>query len=170
MPLLDKLLRDRPKSCPDTVAKLVTSLEALEVDATSERVERSLAAVAKYLAFLKVYLFGDAEHEVTKESVLDCVKGLASTDLLYLVVKHLVQLDFEARKDAAQVFGVSVRIKDEHDRSPGAAYVFAHPYIMNKLFEGCEGTVCEAAGRAILHAPGRCHRRQPLLPAVCAQV
>jgi len=52
------------------------------------------------------------------------------------VLQHLVDLDFEVRKDAAQVFGTSVRIKDADGKAPGAAYVLQRPYIMNSLFLG----------------------------------
>jgi calcium binding protein 39 len=47
-----------------------------------------------------------------------------------------VDLDFEARKDAAQVFGATVRIKDAEEKAPGAAYVLQRPYILNMLFQG----------------------------------
>jgi len=50
--------------------------------------------------------------------------------------QHLVDLDFEARKDAAQVFGATVRIKDAEEKAPGAAYVLQRPYILNMLFQG----------------------------------
>jgi hypothetical protein len=49
-------------------------------------------------------------------------------------------LDFETRKDAAQVFGALVRIKeDAAERSPGAIYVEQHPDILRRLFDGWVG-------------------------------
>ncbi|KAJ9505535.1 hypothetical protein QJQ45_028044 [Haematococcus lacustris] len=135
MPLLDKLLKEKPKSSQDTLSKLLAALNALEVGNEKDN-EKALANVAKYLGFLKYHLFGDGEHEVTKEEALERARELVATDLLYLLVKHLVLLDFEARKDAAQVYGMLVRLRDSDDRSPGAAYVLQHPYILSKLFHG----------------------------------
>ncbi|KAJ9506674.1 hypothetical protein QJQ45_001964 [Haematococcus lacustris] len=129
------LLKEKPKSSQDTLSKLLAALNALEVGNEKDN-EKALANVAKYLGFLKYHLFGDGEHEVTKEEALERARELVATDLLYLLVKHLVLLDFEARKDAAQVYGMLVRLRDSDDRSPGAAYVLQHPYILSKLFHG----------------------------------
>jgi calcium binding protein 39 len=59
------------------------------------------------------------------------------TDFVLLLVSNIALLDFETRKDAAQVFGALVRIKeDAAERSPGAIYVEAHPQILSMLFGG----------------------------------
>ncbi len=143
MPLLEQLaaLQARfgenkaPKSCKETVTKLVAALHQLDVGDKVQSVKAAEQA-GRYLAFLKVYLgLSNGEHGVTRESVLELAKELMNTDLLYLLVKHLSALDFEARKDAAQIFGATIRIRDG-ERSPGAQYVFEHPYIMSKLFSG----------------------------------
>jgi calcium binding protein 39 len=135
MPLLEKLgLKEKPGKPQETISKLLGALNALELGDRDS--ERNLANVARYLSFLKFHLFGDQEHEVTKEQVLELSRELMHTDLLYLLVKHLALLDFESRKDAAQCFGATVRIRDSEDRSPGAQYVLQHPYIISKLFHG----------------------------------
>mmetsp|Transcript_25465 Transcript_25465/g.55366 ORF Transcript_25465/g.55366 Transcript_25465/m.55366 type:complete len:363 (+) Transcript_25465:82-1170(+) len=141
--LLDKLgLKERPKSGSDALTKLIAALNVLETEKEKERtVEKALENVSKYLNHLKIYLFGDEQHEVSKESVLDLTREAAHTDLLYLLVKHLALLDFETRKDAAQVFSTTVRIKDQEDRSPGAMYVMTHPYVLEKLFFGYDEPV-----------------------------
>jgi calcium binding protein 39 len=59
------------------------------------------------------------------------------TDFVLLLVRNICLLDFETRKDAAQVFGALVRIKeDAAERSPGAIYVEQHPQILRWLFDG----------------------------------
>ena len=135
--LLDKLLKDRPKTASEVVAKVVAALESLETPQKEQQVEKALESITKYLAHAKVFLFGDEEHEVSKDSVIQLAMDACQTDMLYLLVKHLGELDFETRKDAAQVFGATVRIRDNDDRCPGAAYVKTRPYIMDKLFQGC---------------------------------
>lgn len=139
MSLLDKLgavLKDKPKSASDTVHKLVAAFNILEVGEREKIVEKSLESISKYLQWYKAYLFGSEEHEVTKDSVLQLAEEACQTDLLYLMVKHLALLDFESRKDAAQVFGATVRLKDADEKSPGAQYVLTHTYIVEKLFSG----------------------------------
>lgn len=136
MPLLDKLLKDKPKSVYDTISKLISGLNALEVRGDTKSHEKALESVSKYLQYLKVHVFGDEDREVTKESALELTKELMTTDLLYLLTKHLASFDFEARKDAAQIFGATVRIRDSDDKSPGAQYVLRNPYIVQKLCAG----------------------------------
>jgi hypothetical protein len=72
--------------------------------------------------------------------VLDLATYACRHDLLYLLVKHLPLLDFEARKDAVVVFSATMRIKDSSDQSPGCNYVREHPWIVDRLFHGCAGS------------------------------
>lgn len=124
---------EKPKNSQDVMAKLLAALHQLDLGGQHEK---PVELVARNLSFLKAYLFGDAEHEVSKEVALELANQMMKTDLLYLLVKHLAVLDFEARKDAAQVFGATIRIRDSEDRSPGAQYVLEHPYIITKLVAG----------------------------------
>jgi hypothetical protein len=60
---------------------------------------------------MKLQLYGDEDHEPTKAGVVALAEEVVKTSLLQLLPAHLAQLDFETRKDAAQVRG----------RSPGRA-------------------------------------------------
>ena len=139
MTLLDTLFRQPLRSPAETVAKLVTHLEGLEADLRADLRAKHLDSITRHLQGLKVHLFGSPEHQVTKPKVLEVAREILSTDLLYLLVKHLPSLDFETRKDAVQVFGSAVRIKDASEKAPGAAYVLQHPYILQMLFRGWVG-------------------------------
>lgn len=136
---LQKLLAEKPKTPSEVVSKLTAAFEALQA-ARSGRDEKALdkahESVAKYLGYAKLVLFGDEEHEATKENALALAQEAGRTDLLSLIVKNLADLEFESRKDAAQVFGAIIRIKDNDERGPGAAYVLAHPEIPTLLFVG----------------------------------
>lgn len=107
------------------------------------QIERALEKVALNLGCIKQFLFGDDSREPTKESVISLAYEACKTELLSLLVKHLQELEFEARKDAAQVFGAIVRIRDPEERSPGATYVEQHYEIIDQLFQGC---VCRRLG------------------------
>jgi hypothetical protein len=158
MPLGDKIKEllgsEKPKNPGEHASKLITALNTLEMGAASystEGADKALSSISKHLAALKVCLFGDT---VTKDVVHGAVTELLRTDALYLLVKHLVQLDFEARKDAASVFGACVRVKAEDgQRALCAAYVEEHPFIMEKLTQGWvgkrQGTPCRG-GPSIL--------------------
>lgn len=141
--LFAKLVKERPKSPPEVLAKAVGALQALSVRDSNplSTGAKEQAQVHKYLGYLKFFLFGDEHgggHDPTKESVMSLVNEVVKTDFQLLLVENLVHLEFEARKDAAQVFGAIVRIRDEEATPPcpGAQYVLQHQNILRMLFEG----------------------------------
>lgn len=143
MPLLEKLKENllksnQPKTPAEVVTKLVTALEALSANKGDEKaLDRAHESVAKYLLAAKLLLFGDDEHEATKENAIALAHEAGRTPLLSLIVNRMVDLEFESRKDAAQVFGALVRIKGNNDeRGPGIIYVQKHPEIPTLLFNG----------------------------------
>lgn len=85
---------------------------------------------------MKFVLYGDEGHEPTKAAVVALAEEAVRAGLLELLPQKLGALDFETRKDAAQVFGAVVRIRDNEDRCPGAGYVEQHFGILETLFEG----------------------------------
>lgn len=131
---------DRSKTDTEVLAKLLGYLNTLN----NERVQASkvndktLEGVSKYLAQLKIHLFGNEDHEVTKGSVLALSNEAAKKDLLLLMVQNLNVLDFEARKDVASVFGALVRVRGEDGVAYGSAYVSGHPAILELLKCGCD--------------------------------
>lgn len=53
-----------------------------------------------------------------------------------LAVSALNSLEFEARKDAAQLLGAIIRL-DSGGNMPGVTYVLRHPELLQMLFDGC---------------------------------
>lgn len=135
-----ELVKRKQKTAPEIVAKVVAALQVLhELHGDGDRDEaagRALASIKKYLKLMKDWLFGDEGHEPTKDNVIALAQEVVKTDFLLLTAEDLPKLDFESRKDAAQVFGAIVRIRDQSDRCPGAIYVQQKPQILDILFEG----------------------------------
>ena len=52
------------------------------------------------------------------------------------VAQVLPALEFEARKDAAQMVGAVLRLDNGGD-CPGMQYLLHHPQLLTVLFEGC---------------------------------
>ncbi|GLC35809.1 hypothetical protein PLESTB_000496500 [Pleodorina starrii] len=137
MPFLDKILKEKPKTPSEVVSKLTAAIEGIAAARKDERAQdKAQESVAKYLGFAKLLLFGDDEHEPTKENAIALAQEAGRSELLSLIVKQLADLEFESRKDAAQVFGALVRIKENEERGPGAQYVINHPEIPTLLFVG----------------------------------
>ncbi len=52
------------------------------------------------------------------------------------IAQVLPALEFEARKDAAQMVGAVLRLDNGGD-CPGTQYLLHHPQLLTVLFEGC---------------------------------
>ena len=52
------------------------------------------------------------------------------------IAQVLPALEFEARKDAAQMVGAVLRLDNGGD-CPGTQYLLSHPQLLTVLFEGC---------------------------------
>lgn len=98
--------------------------------------EKTIEELGKYLNAMKVLMFGDEHGAASKETALIIAYETCKSDLLSLMVRWLGVLHFEARKDAAQLFGAIVRLENKEEQ-PGAAYVAGQPEVMEMLFNGC---------------------------------
>lgn len=136
MQAFKQLIKERPKSANEIVSKAVGALQQIDSAGREKALDNALEKVSKNLGYMKFWLFGDEGHDPTKDAVITLALEVVKTDFLLLVVQRLSLLGFEARKDAAQVFGAVVRIKDQQEQSPGARYVQHHPHILDVLFDG----------------------------------
>jgi calcium binding protein 39 len=134
---------EKPKHTPtEVIEKCVTALDTLHENPLDKGADKAKAVVSKCLKDLKYWLFhaptDEDGYEPTKEHVVDLAHKVLRTNMLHYIVLVLDQLEFEVRKDAAQVFGAIVRIKEGPDElCPGAAYVAAREAILEKLIDGC---------------------------------
>ncbi|GAX75482.1 hypothetical protein CEUSTIGMA_g2925.t1 [Chlamydomonas eustigma] len=144
MPLLESLKEalkaDRPKTGAEILARLANCLNVIEHEQArdAKAVEKAVESIAKYLQLLLLAMRGDEEHQVTKESVLELTLEIVKTEVIFLLIRHLSLLGFETRKDVASLCSIVVRLKDDNEKSPGAQYVAARPYVLEKLFWGYE--------------------------------
>lgn len=82
-------------------------------------------------------MFGTSDEHPSKENALIIAYEACNTDLITEMIESLGMLDFETRKDVAQIFGAIMRIED-NGVYPGLNYLIAHPNAVQFLFEGYE--------------------------------
>jgi calcium binding protein 39 len=102
--------------------------------------DRTVEEISRLLAGMKELMFGEGEL-CNKDSAMLIVKEACKTELVTELVECLSMLDFETRKDVAQVFGSILRVEDvvESDGTvccPGKDYVLSHMDILSTLFDG----------------------------------
>lgn len=129
---LEKVLnKAKSKSPHEMVAKCHAALEKLGEGSSDKQQEE----LGKYLGLMKVVIYGDGEVEASKDNALLLALEACKLNLPMLLCQKLALLDFEARKDAAQVCGAIFRM-DSNGDGPGTRYVHEHPEVLFTLFRG----------------------------------
>jgi calcium binding protein 39 len=127
------LHKAKSKSPNELVSRLAHVMDKMTDTSPDKLYEES----SKLLASLKAILYAENQTDQTRESAVIAVYDAAKWDLPLLLANKIGLLEFEAKKDAAQVFGFIVRLDAGGDK-PGVQYVLEHPDILTTLFSGYE--------------------------------
>eukprot|EP00124_Ichthyophonus_hoferi_P000635 Ihof_evm6s25 gene=Ihof_evmTU6s25 len=99
--------------------------------------EKATEEITKYLQSMKIILYGDGEAEPNKESVAQLAQEIYYSDLLLLFINNLAKLEFEAKKNAAQIFNNLLR-RQTGVRFPTVEYICKREAIIFTLMHGYE--------------------------------
>lgn len=143
MPLFGK----SSKSAIDLVKSLHDALTVVE-KGDSKKLDKAYEDVSKCLVSIKNLLYGtndqhkDQQHHHQNESQTDiAVAQLAqeiyNTNLLSTLINNLAKIEFEAKKDVAQIFNNILR-RQIGTRSPTVEYICTKPDIIFTLIRGYE--------------------------------
>ncbi|CAL5226800.1 g9661 [Coccomyxa viridis] len=130
--ILKKVLHSTASKSPQDLVSRTSAAADKLTETASERQQEELS---KYLTYMKAAMFGDGEAEPSKDhAVLLCWEA-CKVGLPLVLAHKLNLLDFETRKDAAQVCGCIFRMDSNAD-GPGVRFVHEHPEILDILFQG----------------------------------
>ncbi|CAG9467076.1 unnamed protein product [Pedinophyceae sp. YPF-701] len=133
MPLADIFRKGKVKAPAEAVEKFIQA--ASRQAQGGKDAAKAKEDVVKYMGHLKVLLFGNGEDQkATLEDALAVATSGCEHGLLQTLVTSLQDFDFETKKDAAQVFGALVRMREGD--SPGANYVLERPELLLQLADG----------------------------------
>eukprot|EP00898_Chlorokybus_atmophyticus_P000741 jgi/Chlat1/1668/Chrsp127S01910 len=133
---LNKLFHHKSKSSH----KLTGNLARLTLDSLPGLPSRQAHEdLARYLHSMKVVLHGEADVEPNEAESQQLTIDICSMDLIFHLIQNLQQLEFEARKDAAQVITCVLRCQVS-GRSPGVEYLLRHTELLDKLVVGYENS------------------------------
>jgi calcium binding protein 39 len=103
--------------------------------------EKAVEELTKNLSLLKSILYGDLHGESNQEpkrnEILDVALHSYSSHFLLLLVQYVEHLEFEARKDAMQIFNNLLKLQ-MNSRYPTVEYIAASPQILLILMNGYE--------------------------------
>lgn len=131
MPLFGK----SQKSPADVVRALKESVNALERGG-EKKAEKAQEDVSKNLVLIKNMLYGTSDAEPQTDIIVaQLAQELYNSNLLLLLIQNLSKIDFEGKKDVAQVFNNILR-RQIGTRSPTVEYICTKPEILFQLMAG----------------------------------
>nr|SVE73597.1 EOG090X07E2 [Daphnia atkinsoni] len=132
MPLFGK----SQKSPAEVVKALKEAMTSLEKG--DKKVEKAQEDVSKNLLLIKNMLYGTSDSEPQTDIVVaQLSQELYNSGLLVLLTQHLSRVDFEGKKDVAQIFNNILR-RQIGTRSPTVEYICTRPEILFTLVQGYE--------------------------------
>lgn len=103
----------------------------------AKKADKAAEEAAKILGQIKVMLYGSGEQEPQTELTAQLAQEFYNHDMLVHLVEILPRLDFEAKKDIAQIFNNILR-RQIGTRSPTVEYVCMKSALLFTLIRGYE--------------------------------
>lgn len=129
-----------PRSPFELIRSLQESLLILEKGdvATDRKAARAQEDVSRQLLQIKNMLYGTSEQEPQSDiAVTTLAQEIYNTRVLILLINNLSKIEFEAKKDVAQIFNNILR-RQIGARSPTVDYICTKPEILLELIAGYE--------------------------------
>lgn len=104
---------------------------------TSNKIAKAVDELSKNFVLLKQILYGDGENEPKKNEIMEVAKEAYSSHLLLFMTQNLEYMEFEARRDAMQVFINLVKLQ-MNGRYTTVDYICSNPQILYILLTGYE--------------------------------
>ncbi|CAH1781110.1 unnamed protein product [Owenia fusiformis] len=130
MPLFGK-----SQKSPQDLAKSLN--DNLHILSEGEKKAKVSEEVSKTLVAMKIMLYGTDQQEPQTELVAQLAEEFYSGNLFLLIVQNLQKIDFEGKKDAAQIFNNLLR-RQIGARAPTVDFICAKYEILQTLMKGYE--------------------------------
>lgn len=134
---MNKIFKSKGKSPQELVKLSKDALMVLQSDESPKSVNKASEEISKHLQSLKVLLYGEGDQDPNPISVTQAANEVYQTGLLLALVNNLQKIEFEARKDAAQIFNNLLR-RQTQIRFPTVDYIVENEVILLKLVKGYE--------------------------------
>lgn len=131
--LFDKVLHKTKstRTPADLVPKTCQALDRLQENSPQKLFDDN----TNLLATLKAVLLADNQSDQTRDFAITIGYEACKMDMPLLLASKLGLLEFEAKKDAAQIFGFLVRLDNGGDK-PGVRFVQNNSDMLDMLFKG----------------------------------
>ncbi|GAM24583.1 hypothetical protein SAMD00019534_077580 [Acytostelium subglobosum LB1] len=126
----------KQKTPAELVKSIKECLSSIEKSGpNSKSSEKALEELSKSMQDIKKVLYGDGEHEPNAEQSAALCNEICSSDVIAQLINNLGKLEFEAKKDFAQIFNHLLRMKSPRST---VEYIAKNADILNSLVKGYE--------------------------------
>jgi len=125
------------KSPTEVVRQLKEHLTTLEKGGEGKKAEKAQEEVSKQLVTMSGLLFGGESEQQSDVVLAQLSQEMYNSGLLLLLLRNLHRIDFEGKKDAAQIFNNVLR-RQIGTRTPTVEYICTTPEILFALCRGYE--------------------------------
>jgi len=160
------LFGNNKKSPTEVVKALKENLSVLEKGGDGKKQEKAQEEVSKQLQSMTAMIFGQENEQQSDHLLAQLSQEMYNSGLILTLLKNLHRIDFEGKKDAAQIFNNILR-RQIGTRTPTVEHIFHNPDILFTLCKGYEqqeialncGTMLreciryEELARIVLHSP-----------------
>lgn len=131
------LFGGKHKTPQELVRNLKDSLTYLASlnDREEKKAVKASDDVSKTLLAIKNMLYGSADQDPLTELNAQLAQEMYNSDMLVLLIENLHKVDFEGKKDVAQIFSSLLR-RQIGTRLPTVDYICQRPKILKLLMEG----------------------------------
>lgn len=146
-----------PKNPQEVCRALKEALSTF--DKGDKKADKAQEDISKCLSQMKTMMYGSGDSETQTEIVMSqLAQELYNTNLLYLLIINLHRIDFEGKKDVAQIFNNVLR-RQIGTRQPSVEYLCTKPEILETLMKGYEQSDVALHCGTMLR---ECARHEPL--------
>jgi len=133
MPLFGK----SSKSPTEIVKLLKESLTTFEKGGDTKKQDKAQEDVSKHLGSISTMLFGSENDQQSDIVLAQLSQEMYNSGLILLLLRNLHRIDFEGKKDTAQIFNNVLR-RQIGTRTPTVEYICTTPEIVFTLCRGYE--------------------------------
>jgi calcium binding protein 39 len=134
MPLFSRGVSSKPPQ--ELVKGLRDALMVLEQhEIGAKKAEKAVEESTKLLQHMKIILYGSGDQEPQTELAAQLAQEFYNFDMPLHIVNNLAKLEFEAKKDVAQIFNNLLR-RQIGVRSPTVEYICTKNEILYKFVRG----------------------------------
>lgn len=134
------IFKSKHRSPAELVRNIRDAIARMDSGSGSSEAKRKAGEeMTKNLYQMKVILYGDGENEPQPELVAQLAQEVYNQDALQLLVSNMWRFEFEARKDASQIFNNLLR-RQIGARWPTVEYLTTKPEVLFTALKGYENS------------------------------